>query len=384
VAVAYCVANVALPIPGDGGDGQVCVGGSALDTPVTADVASGDADRADEGPRIASGRVDRLFALTRRLPGPTPIWWFAFFVAMTVVPSGILWVAGTQPPGEVDSRIWVASLLAAYCFSLRQVLDGIATRAFRAFEPALGDDVDKRGLARGLVSIPDRTAVLTVLVVEAVITVGYFSDPGELAHLLAVPLVEQAVILVTNWISIAITAVLLIHIVGQLRMVTRLHRLANVDLFDPRPAHAFARLTSATAIGILVFEVVVVTDPVVGRETLFFAAEVGGIMLLALAVFALPLRGMQGRLAAEKARLLGATNERIKVTVARIHASVDADDLQRSGNLHESLSSLIAERELVTKLSTWPWSTGTFRGFASALVLPIVIWAITRVLERVV
>jgi hypothetical protein len=36
----------------------------------------------------------------------------------------------------------------------------------------------------------------------------------------------------------------------------------------------------------------------------------------------------------------------------------------------------------VNILSPWPWSAGTIRGLASALAVPIVVWAITRVLER--
>ena len=191
-------------------------------------------------------------------------------------------------------------------------------------------------------------------------------------------------ILIPNWISIALTGVLLVYVLRQLRMVSRLHAMAIVDLFDAPPAHAFARLTSATAIGILVFGLLFVTDPSAGRETPVFFIEAAAILGLAVVVFALPLRGMHDRLAAEKAVLLRSVNARIKVTLARIHDTVDAAELDRSAALHESLSSLVAERDLVERLSTWPWSPTTFRGFAGALVLPIVVWAIIRVLERFV
>jgi hypothetical protein len=48
------------------------------------------------------------------------------------------------------------------------------------------------------------------------------------------------------------------------------------------------------------------------------------------------------------------------------------------------MASLLSEREVVAKLSTWPWSSGTFRGIASAVALPILLWFVIRVLERVV
>lgn len=342
-------------------------------------IAAGDAD--DRASRPASW-VDRLVGLPVRLPGVALIWWVALFVLMTVVPASLLWVTGAQPVGEIDSRLWVAALLAAYGLALKNVLDGTARRAFREFMPALGAEHDREDLESALVSVPDRVAIPALMAAEVLITIAYFSDPNEAAHILSRPFVEQAIILLTNWLSIAITGVLLVSILRQLSAVSKLHRLAVVDLFDPGPAHAFARLTSATAIGIVLFTVLVLADPAAASDTILFAAQAGALLVIAVAAFGLPLRGMQGRLAAEKATLLRAVNGRIKVTAGRVHAAVDADERPAAAGLHDTLTSLIAERELITRLSTWPWSTSTIRGFASALVVPIVVWAITRVLER--
>jgi hypothetical protein len=334
------------------------------------------------GPASRPGRVDRLFDLPRRLPGAPAIWWVALFVLMTLLPASLLWITGSQLAGEVDSRLWVAALLSAFAVALKNVLDGTARRAFQEFKPALGPDHDLVALESSLVSIPDRVAITAVAVAEVVITIGYFSDPNEAAYILSRPLVEQAVVLMTNWLSIAITGVLLVSIVRQLSAVSRLHRLATVDLFDPGPAHAFARLTSATAIGVILFTAVVLADPAAASDTILFSVQAGALLLVAAAAFGLPLRGMAGRLAAEKAALLRAVNGRIKVTTGRVHAAVDADDRPAGAGLNDLLASLIAERDLIAKLSPWPWSAGTIRGLGSALVLPVVVWAITRALER--
>jgi hypothetical protein len=342
-------------------------------------IAAGDVDLGMSRP---TGWFDRLAGLPLRLPGTALIWWVALFVLMTVVPASLLWVTGAQPAGEIDSRLWVAALLAAYGVALKNVLDGTARRAFREFMPALGAEHDRAALESSLVSVPDRLAIPAVVALEVLITIAYFSDPNEAEHILSRPFVEQAVILLTNWLSIAITGVLLISIFRQLSAVSKLHRVADVDLFDPGPAHAFARLTSATAIGIVLYTAFVLADPAAASDTILFAAEAGALLLIAVAAFGLPLRGMHGRLAAEKATLLRAVNGRIKVTTARVHAAVDADERPAAAGLHDTLTSLIAERELIAKLSPWPWSAGTIRGISSALVIPIVIWAITRVLER--
>jgi hypothetical protein len=332
----------------------------------------------------ARGRIDRLLGLPERLPLAAPVWWLVLFGAMVAIPSAVLWLVDAQPVGTIDARIWVAALLAAYAVGFKNVLDAIAARAFRAFEPALPPEVDRAAVLAALVSVPDRVGLAAIAVVEIAITIGYFSDPGEFRHFSSRPPIEQAMILIPNWISIALAAVLLAYVLRQLRMVSRLHAIAVVDLFDAVPTHAFARLTSASAIGILVFGLVVVTDPSAGRDTPVFFIEAAAILALAVVVFGLPLRGMHDRLTAEKAVLLRSVNGRIKVTLARVHDSVDAAELDRSAALHESLSSLVAERDLIERLSTWPWSPATFRGFAGALVLPVVVWAIIRVLERFV
>jgi hypothetical protein len=301
---------------------------------------------------------------------------------MTVVPASLLWATGTQPAGAIDSRLWVAALLGAYGVALRNILDRTARRAFREFRPALGAEQDPVDLEPALVSVPDRVAIPAIAVAEVVVTIGYFSDPNEAAHILSRPFVEQAVVLSTNWLSIAIAGVLLVSIFRQLAAVSRLHRLAVVDLFDPAPAHAFARLTSATAIGIMLVTAVVLADPAAASDTILFGLQAGILLVIAAAAFGLPLRGMHDRLAAEKAALLRAVNGRIKVTTGRLHAAVDADDRPAGVGLHDNLVSLIAERELIAKLSPWPWSASTIRGLGSALVVPIVVWAITRALER--
>ena len=61
--------------------------------------------------------------------------------------------------------------------------------------------------------------------------------------------------------------------------------------------------------------------------------------------------------------------------------ALDAGDAQPAG-LNDALASLIAKRDLITKLSPSRWSLGTIRGLSSALAVPVVVWTITRVLER--
>jgi hypothetical protein len=185
--------------------------------------------------------------------------------------------------------------------------------------------------------------------------------------------------------TVASLAALLFQTVRQLLVVGRLHRHAtNIDLFHLRPAHAFGTLTARAGMGLALFIAYnVLLQEVTGDAGApAYAMIVAGA--LAVAVFTLPLLGMQGRLKREKARLLGRSDEAIKTTVAAIHERVASDRHGDVGELNTSLNALITTRKLVAGLSTWPWETDTLRSFFSTLLLPILLWLVTRFLGRLV
>ena len=46
------------------------------------------------------------------------------------------------------------------------------------------------------------------------------------------------------------------------------------------------------------------------------------------------------------------------------------------------MTALLATRDLISRVSTWPWRPETPRLLFSALLVPIAIWGATRILER--
>ena len=46
------------------------------------------------------------------------------------------------------------------------------------------------------------------------------------------------------------------------------------------------------------------------------------------------------------------------------------------------MGGLASERSVVSSIPTWPWSTATFSGFVSALVLPIALFLIQLALKN--
>jgi hypothetical protein len=82
--------------------------------------------------------------------------------------------------------------------------------------------------------------------------------------------------------------------------------------------------------------------------------------------------------------LLAASQDRLKQVLERLHESVEADDMARADQLNKTLASVLSEHDVLARLSTWPWTTGTFRGVASAVLLPILIFVITHTIDRLI
>ena len=334
------------------------------------------------------GPIDRIISIPERLPGPALLWYAAVVPVVAVVLSIPSWVAGAGAFGSVSEDFVAPALLAAYLLGLIHVLNRIARGSFEDFRDALDPHARQEKLAAELTSIPDRAAILAIAIAEVLLTLGFLTNGGQRDRLRLLPPSLAAAEFIAWWIAIAVVALVVLHTVRQLRLITRLHAAAtSIDLFDRSAIVAFSRLTSATAIGLLVIPILSiasVSGQTTSQPTAFDLAQEASLVLLAAAAFVLPLLGMHDRMAREKGRLLREVNERLKVTTTRIHDGVDADHLADADQLNKTLNSLLAEREVIGRFSTWPWSPNTLRGFGSAILLPIVIWLLIRFLERVI
>ncbi len=126
----------------------------------------------------------------------------------------------------------------------------------------------------------------------------------------------------------------------------------------------------------------VVQDPTPGLNPVSIFGVVT-LLLLGTASFVLPLSGMHERLVDEKNRLLAAVGSRLNGTFDLLHTSVDTQSLDQTDKINQTIASLKAERDILADLPTWPWQPETPRVFLTAVVLPVVVWVLTALLERV-
>lgn len=323
--------------------------------------------------------------LQRLEAAPLPLW--VTLVLLTavgvVVLHAIEWWLG---PLEVGTFELYRASVPFYPFG---VLGAVAVQyritrgALRQFRPAVPaiDDGEYARIEHRLTHQPAGASVVAGLAVAVLGIISIVTSPTAEARRLDYPVVF-GIDLALTLVTYAFAGPWLIGVYRLLRAVNGLHQRASViDLFQPGPLHAFSTVTaviSASLVAVVTFAAV--TDPA-------STASSSGLVLsaiitaLAAACFIVPLWGMHRRLQAERRRLASEAATRIERVRDQLYGQVDRDE-PGAAEAKDRLDALLSLRTLIAGLSTWPWRPETPRWLVSALLVPIVLWGVTRFLER--
>lgn len=334
----------------------------------------------------APGWLDRLIDWIDRAPGPNALWVAGLAFAEALYFSGLLWWNGKVPVGEVDlPRLFIA-VVAPYLLWVRFHLDRVACAAIEDFRPALAvDDGEFQRLRYELTTLPARTARIVTTAAVIVFVVNWARAPAWVMEQYA-PTLRWGLALMgpVGLFTFAVAAVSIAQAVHQLRMVDRIHeRAVTVRLLRTKPLYAFSGLAAQTGMSLLLLTYyVVAVRPDVLLASPLLRALLLTMIVTAVGCFVLPLRGMHRRIALEKDRALAQTALRFEALTARLHERIEQGVLTDADKLNMQLSSIVTEREALTRVSTWPWEPATLTGFVTTMVLPAIVWVLQRALTR--
>jgi hypothetical protein len=68
--------------------------------------------------------------------------------------------------------------------------------------------------------------------------------------------------------------------------------------------------------------------------------------------------------------------------LARLHRCLDENELDEIVQLNNAIAGLYAERDILTKIPTWPWRADLFAAFLSIVILPIILFVLQFALSR--
>lgn len=126
------------------------------------------------------------------------------------------------------------------------------------------------------------------------------------------------------------------------------------DLFRLEPVYAFSALTSRTGVFVVILISLTLLTVQIETATVPTLALLIVQVVLAIVAFALPLRIVNRRLISEKRRLLAELDQRVKAALASLHRCLDNNALAEVAQLNSAIVGLNAERDILTKIPTWP------------------------------
>ncbi|HEY0071028.1 MAG TPA: hypothetical protein VGE04_13760 [Chloroflexia bacterium] len=328
--------------------------------------------------------VDRLTEWVRRLPLPS----WAFYLALGLISASLFtpltWITGLVPEGTFPLYYVLSVLTGVYVLALLHYLDDSAAASLKRFRPVMAvDDAEYERLYYKFTTMPRRPVLVANMLgaIYAVILLLSFDTTDTTIAAGAMSPAQVAVAIVSFLFSYILTATMIYHTIHQLRLVNEIYtRYTRINLFQPGPMYALSRLTARTAIGLSIptyawFQATTGSSADAPGEMPFFA------VLIAL-TFVWPLLGAHGLLGREKERLKDEVSKRIEATIVELQTRVDSGDVHDRGALKDTLEGLVASQGVIDKLRTWPWQTQTVSGLGAALLLPLIVWVIQRVLER--
>lgn len=351
------------------------------------DALSASQERAvgEDSPPYPPSWVDRLINWVRRLPVPAWVFYLALGLGLTFVLTFAAWAGGVLPPGALVLDYFLSAMTCAYLLALIHFLDESAAVALARFRPVITvDDAGYDRLYYQLTTLLARPALIASGLGAAYsLLVSIFIDENQFLKAVSpiIPILDVGF----RTVIYALVGVTVYHTLHQLSMVNAIYtKHTRINLFQLGPIYALSSLTARTAIGIglptyMWFQITNLSalgnSPSDIYETIFLA-------LVIVATFIWPLLGAHSLLEREKQRLKDEVARRIEATIAALHSSVDTATLEHRGRIKETFDALVAEQGVIDKLRTWPWRTETVNGLGFAFLLPVIIWVVQRILER--
>ena len=169
----------------------------------------------------------------------------------------------------------------------------------------------------------------------------------------------------------------------QLRLIRRTYqRATQLNLFQSRQLYAFSGLTLRTGIGwLIIIYSALLAYPMLLRNPIW--SSTSGLVIIAVAIsFVWTLLDIQQRIGGEKARILDVIDLRLEDAFTALHRSMNAADLDGLARARQIVESLLLERGGVAKIPSWPWQPGTLASFLTAISLPLIVWLIQRLFQR--
>ena len=332
------------------------------------------------------GWVNHLNAWLARMPGSNWLYYFGLWLVLFLIPSIVYWVEGVLPSGSFLPVQGFIPGVIAFFLAMFHYLDGRAGASLAAMRPALkASDEDYQELEYRLTNLPaGLTLIASVIMLVIIFLTELMTEPYRIEMLNLSP-VSTNLFRIIYFLGWWVLGAFLYHAVHQLRLINRIYtQHTRINLFRMKPLYAFSNLSALTAgsIAMVLYGWMAVAPGVSLADPITFIVTFM-VLLIAVVIFIWPQLGIHNLQVAEKDRLLEEANQRFEAIIGELHRRVDAGELDQMNDLRVTMTNLEMELNALKRIHTWPWQPETVRWLITALVLPLGLWLIQSVLQRV-
>ncbi len=330
--------------------------------------------------------INGINAWVSRLPGTSWIYYLGLGLVLFLIPSIVYWVEGVLPVGTfLPVQVFIAGVIGFF-LGMFHYLDGRAGASLANMLPALKvSEEEYQELQYRLTNLPAGLTLIASLVTLAIIFLTELMAEPYRVELLDVSPVSANLFRVIYILGWWVMGAFLYHAVHQLRLIHRIYtQYTRVNLFRMRPMYAFSKLSALTAgsLAMVLYGWMAVAPNVSLADPITFIFTVI-ILLITVVIFLWPQLGIHNLQVAEKERLLEEANQRFEAIIGELHRRLDAGELDQMNDLSATMTNLELELNSLKRIHTWPWQPETVRWLVTALVLPLGLWLIQFVLQRV-
>jgi hypothetical protein len=236
-----------------------------------------------------------------------------------------------------------------------------------------------------LTTLPSRQTLLaslaTLLFVFLTEAIG---EPYSLKELGAFP-ISANVLRFVYLLSWCVFGAFLYHTIHQLRVIHTIYTsYTQIDLLHIKPLYAFSKIAalSAGSVAVLGYGWLLANPWIDTRDPIVFITMVL-LTLLAIVTFIWPQLGIHSLQVDEKERLIDEVILRLESLISEFHQGVDDHDFSGIADLNTAMAGLESELSRLRRIPTWPWEPEVIRVLVTALALPLGLWLVQRILERI-
>ncbi|QYK50344.1 MAG: hypothetical protein KF701_08070 [Anaerolineales bacterium] len=290
-----------------------------------------------------------------------------------------LWLEGGLDFGAVETRVFFDVIWFPLGMGYIHFMERVAQRSVEEIRPALGVSAAEFDLIRYRFTTLPFWPILIITVLGLVFGMYFAFQAGSTDN------VSSILWGFTSGLGYTLLPIWLYTAYRHVSQIDDLYtKVTKLNLFNLQPLYGLARVAMVVGIFLVVLvNINFLSETYFGSvtqtpEMIFFLSMVG--IVASVAVFVIPVLGIHRKIEKDKTSLLAENAEQIDSLRREIQGDMEKRSFKNIDGLEKGLSALLKVRESISAIPTWPWSPGTFGKFASAIVLPLIVWLLQRIM----